>query len=399
MSFVDTKAFLSDLYSLRKIGEYKTGVDRPTFSPNDMEARRWLMERMREVGLEASMDGVGNVFGRHTGNGPHVLVGSHIESQAEAGWLDGALGVVAGLALARSGLPVDVAAFADEEGHYDIFLGSRSIIGDMTEEEIDRARRRIDGYPLRSALEAAGLKGLPRMQIDPQRYKGFFEMHIEQGTQLEKAGRSIGIVTGIVGISWWRITFEGQQDHAGGTTMEERRDAGLAAVRLLAAVDREFPKIASDHSVWTACRIALEPGALGGIIPGKAEVGFEFRDLSQEVLLQMEETLKGLVDESNSRGPCTARMERILEPLPVKCDPAMMRALTEAAEKYAGGLWQTMPSRAGHDAKVISKKLPVSMLFVPSIGGISHHWTENTRDEDLALGMEVLAEGVSRFLG
>lgn len=398
MTSVDIKDFLSDLYELRKIGKHKTGVNRPTFSPQDMEARRWLMARMKDVGLEATMDGVGNVFGRHTGNGPHVLVGSHIESQVEAGWLDGALGVVAGLALARSGLPVDVVAFADEEAHYEIFLGSRSIVGDMTEQDIDNIRRRTDGYPLRSALEAAGLKGLPRMQIEPKRYKGFFEMHIEQGTQLEKSGGRIGVVTGIVGISWWRLSFEGQQDHAGGTTMEERRDAGLAAVRLLAAIDQEFPKICSDHSVWTACRISLDPGALGGIIPGKAEVGFEFRDLSQNVLRRMEDTLRTLVQESNTHGPCTVKMDRILEPAPVNCDPQMVQALTDAAEKHAHGTWQKMPSRAGHDAKVISKKLPVAMLFVPSIGGVSHHWTENTKDEDLALGIQVLADGVSRFL-
>lgn len=145
---IDTRAFLADLYALREIGRFRTGVHRPTFSPEDMESRRWLMAKLEACGLAASIDGIGNVLGRHRGPGPHLLVGSHIETQNEAGWLDGALGVVAGVALARAGLPVDVVAFADEEGHFSGgFLGSRSAIGDLTEAEIDEARNRTDGTP------------------------------------------------------------------------------------------------------------------------------------------------------------------------------------------------------------------------------------------------------------
>jgi N-carbamoyl-L-amino-acid hydrolase len=394
---IDTAAFLKDLYDLRKIGEYKTGVSRPTYSPQDMESRRWLMDRMREVGLDASIDGIGNVFGRHRGTGPSALVGSHIESQIEAGWLDGALGVVAGLALARAGLSVDVCAFADEEAHFEGYLGSRSIVGDLSEEQIDQIRGRNDGPPLRTALQTAGLGGLPRMQIDPSRYKGFFEIHIEQGTQLENADKRIGVVSGIVAIWWWSIIFHGKQDHAGATTMHERRDAGLAAVRLLAAIDKEFPTICGEHSVWTAGQIALDPGA-PGIIPGKAEVSFEFRDLSPDVLQRLENMLRALVQESNRNGKCRAELVNRMKSTPVNCDAAMMRALANAAEEMAPGHWQTMQSRAGHDAKIISKKLPVAMLFVPSIAGVSHHWLENTSDEDLSLGVEILAKGVEKFL-
>lgn len=394
----DAERFLRDLYDLRKIGAFKTGVHRPTYSPQDMEARRWLMRQMEEAGLEASIDGIGNVFGRHKGSGPHLLVGSHIESQNEAGWLDGALGVVAGLALARAGLPVDVCAFADEEGHFEGgFLGSRSIIGELPEEEIDRSRSRNDGTPLRDALKAAGLEGLPRMQIDPSRYKGFFEMHIEQGTQLEKAGLRVGVVTGIVAIWQWRLLIEGQQDHAGGTTMAERRDAGLAAVRLLAAIDQEFPRICGERSTWTTGRILLDPGA-PSIIPGGADVLFQFRDVSMAVLERMEEGLRRLVQESNRRERCAVTLLNVSKATPALCDPAMMRALSGAAETLAPDAWQEMPSGAGHDAQYLAKVMPASMLFVPSIGGISHHWAENTRDEDLMLGIQVLAEGAARYL-
>ncbi|MBX6741716.1 MAG: Zn-dependent hydrolase, partial [Acetobacteraceae bacterium] len=355
MPRIDAERFLKDLNDLRQIGKYKTGVHRPTYSPQDMESRRWLMERMAEIGLEPSIDGIGNVYGRHRGPGPHLLVGSHIESQNYAGWLDGALGVVAGLALARAGLPVDVAAFADEEGHFEGgFLGSRSIIGELSEEEIDRSRSRNDGTPLREALAAAGLAGKPRMQLEPGRHKGFFEMHIEQGTQLERSGLRLGVVTGIVAIWQWRIEIEGQQDHAGGTTMAERRDAGLTAVRLLAAIDREFPRVCGERSTWTAGRIILEPGA-PSIIPGRADVLFQFRDVSMAVLERMEAALRALVQESNRNERCPATLTQIARATPALCDPAMMAALDQAAERHAPGLWQRMPSGAGHDAQYIAK--------------------------------------------
>lgn len=398
MPAIDSDAFLRDLHELRKIGQFRTGVHRPTYSPQDMESRRWLTDRLTACGLDASIDGIGNVYGRHKGPGPHLLSGSHIESQNEAGWLDGALGVMAAVALARAGLPVDVCAFADEEGHFEGgFLGSRSIIGELPDDEIDRSRSRNDGSPLRDALRAAGLEGRPRLQLEPGRHKGFFEMHIEQGTQLESAGLQIGVVTGIVAIWQYRLAIKGQQDHAGGTTMAERRDAGLTAVRLLAAIDAEFPRIAGERSVWTTGRIVLDPGA-PSIIPGGADVLFQFRDVSVAVLERMEATLQALVREANRRERCTVTLHTVSKAIPALCDPAMMDALSGAAETLAPGKWQRMPSGAGHDAQNIARHMPAAMLFVPSIGGISHHWAEDTKDADLALGIQVLGEAARRFL-
>jgi len=394
---IDTARFLQDLDTLRQIGAYRTGVHRPTFSPQDMESRRWLVQELETIGLDASIDGIGNVFGRHKGPGPHLLSGSHLETQNHAGWLDGVLGVVAALALARAGLPVDVCAYADEEGHFGDFLGSRSLVGDLDEAEIDRARNRHDDTPLRDALQAAGLAGLPRRQLEEGRYKGAFEIHIEQGTQLESAGLRIGVVTGIVAVQKWRIVVTGQQDHTGGTTMAERKDAGLTAVRLLAAIDAEFPRVCAERSVWTTGRLVLEPNA-PAIIPGRAEIIFSYRDLSVEVMARMEECLRAVVRESNRRERCSTTLEAISHTAPALCDPAMQQALTDAATSLCPGAWQAMPSGALHDSQIVARKMPVSMLFVPSIGGISHHWSEDTKRDDLALGFEVLAEGARRFL-
>ncbi len=363
-----------------------------------MRARVWLMDEMTSLGLEASIDGIGNVYGRHPGPGPHLLVGSHIESQNHAGWLDGALGVVAGLALARAGLPVDVCAYADEEGHFaGGFFGSRSLIGDLSEAEIDAARHGADGTPLRQALAEAGLAGKPRLILEPRRHKGAFELHIEQGTQLEQAALRAGVVTGIVAIWQCRLIVEGQQDHAGGTTMAERRDAGLTAVRLLAAIDREFPRVCGPRSTWTTGRIDLSPGA-PSIIPGEASVLFQFRDIAMDRLEAMLATLARLVEDSNGRERCVTRLEVMSQSTPILCDPAMMAALDAAAETLTPGRWQRMPSGAGHDSQFLGRVMPVAMLFTPSIGGISHHWSEDTQEDDLAVCCEILAEGARRFL-
>ena len=393
----DAEHFLRDLNELRQIGAFKTGVHRPTYSPDDMKSRHWLADRMREVGLEPTIDGVGNVLGRHPGPGPKLLVGSHIESQNEAGWLDGALGVVSAVALARAGVPCDVIAFADEEGHYSSFPGSRSFTGLLSEADIDAAANRYHGKTMRDALADAGLAGVPRLAVEPGRYKGFLEMHIEQGTTLEGAGHQIGVVTGIVAIWQYRIAIEGMQDHAGGTTMAERKDAGLAAVRLLAWLDAEFPKHSGPRTVWTCGRIALSPGA-PSIIPGQAEVLFQFRDIDVPTLERLDAVLRRGVQESNRRERCVARLEVMSQSKPAPCDPGLQDALAGAAEALTPGRWQRMPSGAGHDAQYLARLMPSAMLFVPSIGGISHHWAEDTKPEDLAMGLQVLTEGARRFL-
>lgn len=396
-ALIDGAAFLADLDALRGIGTYKTGVHRPTYGADDMRARHWLMERMAACGLTPKIDGIGNVFGGHGGSGPKLLVGSHIESQNYAGWLDGCLGVVTGVALARAGLAVDVAAWADEEGHYANFPGSLSYIGQFSEAEIDAAKNRTDGTPMRDALASAGLAGKPRITHTPGRHIGFLEMHIEQGRTLDTANQRIGVVTGIVAIWQYRIVIEGEQNHAGTTMMNERRDAGAATVRLLATLDHEYRKVAGERSVWTAGRITLDPGA-PSIIPGRAEILFQHRDVEMEVLERMEACLAAQVAALDQEGPCRARLEVVAKAVPALCDALMMAALSNAAEARAPGKWRRMPSGAGHDAQVLAQVMPSAMLFVPSINGISHHWSEDTKRDDLVLGAEVLADAAAALL-
>lgn len=402
---INADRLLADLYDLRKIGAFKTGVHRPTLSADDMTSRQWLVEKLRAIGHEAEIDGIANVIGRAPGKGPHILSGSHIETQNEAGWLDGALGVLYALeaarAVAESGAygesGVDVIAFADEEGHFSDMPGSNSWVGQLTEETIDKAVDRTHGQPLREALAKAGLAGKPRRQMERDRYLCFLEAHIEQGGWLEANDLTIGVVTSIVGSWQYRIIIEGQQNHAGTTMMKMRRDAGVAATRLLQTIEHEFPKIAAELSVWTTGRITLDPGA-PAIVPGRAEILFQFRDADPAVLDRMHAKLEELIGAEDANGPCDIRLEVVSVTKPALMDDRLKAAFTASAERICPGKHTLMPSGAGHDARTLAPYIPCAMLFVPSINGVSHHWSENTSDEDIITGARVFAGAVGDLL-
>jgi N-carbamoyl-L-amino-acid hydrolase len=372
-------------------------VHRPTYSPEDVQARQWLAGRLTDAGLDTSIDGIGNVYGRDPRPGRKLLMGSHMETQNHAGWLDGVMGVIYGLEVARTlGRGIDVATWADEEGHFGSFLGSRSFCGLLTEQEMDVCGNRETGVSLRDALRQAGFSGKPRQKIDTARYRGYLEAHIEQGADLEDHHLRLGIVTAIVGSRRFRIQFKGQQNHAGTTRMAVRKDAGVALVKLVAAIEDRFPLMAAPRTVWTTGDIKLDPGA-ASIVPGGAELVFQFRDTDPTILEALDATLNELLAEA-AKGPCEVSVVYRSSTAPSAMDPGFQAALKDAAQLHAPGLHQPMPSGAGHDAQILSQVLPSGMLFVPSIGGISHHFTENTRDEDIVLGCQVFADAAEAIL-
>src|ERR1051326_2194550 len=266
MPKTDGARVVADLKRLAEFGRYKTGVHRPTYSPEDVASRAWLAEQFVAAGLEPMIDGIGNVFGRNRRATRRLLVGSHSETQPHGGWLDGALGVIYGLELARAfaadgstaGLGIETVAWADEEGHYGNMLGSRSFIGGLSDAEIAAAKSR-EGKELRRALAGAGYAGRPRELVDPARYVGYLEAHIEQGNTLEATEKRIGIVEGIVGIWNYWVTITGEQNHAGTTQMSRRKDAGAAMVRLATRIHDSFAEIAGPRTVWTMGRMLLDP--------------------------------------------------------------------------------------------------------------------------------------------
>ena len=394
----DGARVLADLTALRSIGAYKTGVHKPTFSEPHLRSLEWLAQRLPETGLAASIDGIGNVLGTSAKSGPKLLAGSHLESQNFAGWLDGPLGVVYALEAARVLNPdpdfkgaVEVAAWCDEEGHFGSFLGSRSYVGNVTEADIDAARDRSSGRTMREALREAGLAGRARITAERGRHIGYLEAHIEQGQRLESAGLAIGVVTSIVGIWQYRISFIGEQNHAGTTRMDVRKDAGLALTRFCVAIDDRFPGVSGPRTVWTTGRITLDPGA-PSIIPGRAEMLFQMRDDDPAVIGRLEDLLEDMAAEVTGQGRCAVTLERLRTGAPALMDAAFQHAIEAASTAFAGGRSIRMPSGAGHDAQILATIMPAGMLFVPSIGGISHHWTENTDDADIVTGAQVFVE-------
>jgi N-carbamoyl-L-amino-acid hydrolase len=400
----DGARVLADLHALRSIGAFKTGVHKPTFSEPHMRSLEWLAQRLAEAGLTVAIDGIGNVLGTATRPGPKLLAGSHLESQNFAGWLDGPLGVVYALEAARIINPdpnangaVEVAAWCDEEGHFGSFLGSRSYVGAVTDDEIDAARDRSSGRTMRDALREVGLAGRARETAERGRHIGYIEAHIEQGQMLESGDLKIGVVTSIVGIWQYLITFSGEQNHAGTTRMDVRKDAGLALARFCVAIDDRFPKLSGPRTVWTTGRITLDPGA-PSIIPGRAEMLFQIRDDDPGVIDRLEDLLRSMAADVSAQGRGNVAVERLRTGAPAMMDATFQQTIEAASADSAGGRSVRMPSGAGHDAQVLATIMPAGMLFVPSIGGISHHWSENTGDAEIVTGAQVFVETCRRLL-
>ena len=402
---INSDRLLNDLYELRKIGGTGKGVVRPAFSEADMKARSWLKQRFEDAHLDTKIDGVGNVLGRSKKLGPTILLGSHSDTQPEGGWLDGALGVIYGLEAARAlhensetnHLSVDVVSWQDEESNFLSCLGSRSWCGTLNSELEKQATSR-EGERLDDALRRVGLDNTPRLEIEESRYLGYLEAHIEQGCYLEEASEKIGIVTAIVGIRGLIISFKGEQNHAGTTTMKRRKDAATAMFETAYRINTQFPRLARETTVWTLGNAVVEPGA-SSIVPGAAELTLQFRDQDESILDALEQEVKKIVEDIRSRGEILVDVRPGREVIrPSKMDKNFQIHLEKSAEEITPNAWRYMPSAAGHDPMVIHEKIPCAMLFIPSIKGISHNFNEDSHEEDIILGCEVLTSAVASIL-
>jgi N-carbamoyl-L-amino-acid hydrolase len=298
---------------------------------------------------------------------------------------------------ATRGWPVDAVAFQDEEARFLGCLGSRSLTGALTAEQ-ERGVTDSRGVALADAVKEAGLADRPRARLEPGRYVGFIEAHIEQGPHLEEGGQRIGVVTDIVGLRAIRFVLRGQQNHAGTTMMARRRDAAAALYELAHRINLEFPKVAAPRSVWTMGRVRIEPNATS-IVPGYAELDLQFRDADDATLDAFEGAAARLVAEINARGGVTIEPVPTRAPIPpTRMDAGLRAHLESAAERHAAGAWQRMPSGAFHDAGIVSAALPSAMLFIPSIGGISHDFAEDSREDDIVLGCQVLTDAAAAIL-
>ena len=400
---IDPQRFLRDLRELATFGALDPGVERLAFGAADQAAREWLAGRMRDAGLDTEIDGIGNVYGRRPGATRTVLLGSHSDSVPRGGWLDGALGVIGALEVARahaegSSSPesgVDVISFADEEGTFLSTLGSSSFCGVLSADEFSAAQSRA-GQGLEEAIAAAGYGGRPLARLDPARHLAFVEMHIEQGPRLEDEGKRIGAVTGITGMRRRVVSFIGRADHAGTTPMALRLDAGAALVRYAALAVERLREHGGPDTVWNIGRLSLEPGA-SNVVPGRGELLMELRDIDNAVMARLEAVMVDLDAEVARETGLEVVGATVASRDSTPTDPRVV-ATIESAAADCGAPVMRMPSGAGHDARVLGWQIPVGMLFVPSIGGRSHDVTENTSDEDLVAGVEVLAAATDALL-
>nr|WP_323768380.1 Zn-dependent hydrolase [Antarctobacter sp.] len=397
---VDPDRFLQDLHDLRGFGASGVGkgVVRPAYSEADIAARDWLAGRMAAAGLSVQVDPMGSVFGLC--EGPSLLLGSHSDSQPEGGWLDGALGVIAALEVARAAReagspPVSCVSFQDEEGRFGVTTGSAAWSGALARDKLDGL---VDpqGVTLPQARAAMG----DRLGdwVDPARFTGFLEMHIEQGPVMDTSGEAVGVVEAIVGIRDMVVTFEGQQNHAGTTPMALRKDAFQALSAFNALLNDRLQNVVTPATVWTIGHVTLHPNA-HSIVPGKVKFSMQWRDGDVARLDRMEEVIRETAQEVAAARGLEVSSGPMLGIAPVAMDAGFRAALAEAAEAEVPGRWRVMPSGALHDASNMARMMPAAMLFVPSIGGISHDFAEDTNEADLVTGLKVLAGAVARIVG
>src|SRR3989454_2055230 len=371
------------------------GVSRVAYSDADRQGREYVLGLMRVAKLDTSIDAAGNIIGRRPGSANNLaplLIGSHIDSVPEGGNYDGVVGSLSAIevaqTLAESNFttrhPLEVIIFQNEEGG---LIGSRAIDGELTETELDLVSR--SGKTIREGIRFLG--GDPTKLADARRKRGdvaaYLELHIEQGGILEAEKIDIGVVEGIVGINWWDVTIEGFANHAGTTPMNKRQDALLAAAKFIEAVNRIVTSI-PGRQVGTVGRIQALPGA-PNVIPGKVILSLELRDLDAAKMQMLYEKIYAEAQQIAAASRTKFGFKEINVNIPAPTDTRVRQLIFESA-KELGLSTKLMPSGAGHDAQDMARLAPVGMIFVPSVGGISHSPREFSRPEDIRNGANVL---------
>lgn len=395
----------ADIEAVNALGRVpgRPGINRPSFSPEDMAARRWLMGRLEDAGLAARMDGVGNVFGRwEAGAGPAVLAGSHLDTVPEGGPLDGTLGVCAALeavrAMKEAGVrpvrPVEVVCTADEEGRFGGMLGSQAICGEVGADWIAAA---VDenGRPLPDALAGAGLDGAGPLARDMRGVAAFLELHVEQGPVLEASGEDVGIADAVSGVFVWQVTLTGEANHSGTTPMHMRRDAFRGLAEFAAAIDRIVADVGSGETRLTVGKVVLSPNYPHSVA-GEAAFTVVGRDTDARVMEALGAACRAAIARAAEAHGLDAviREASFLPPTPL--DAGLVRELSELAT--ASGLSaRVMPSGAGHDAQTFARHCPAALMFVPSVGGVSHAPHEWTHWPDVLKGATLFARALARL--
>ena len=399
MSTINETRFKDIFARLTRDGATATGgLDRPALSLNHLAARHTFRTMITECGFVVREDGAGNlsaVWNCQESGAPTLMLGSHLDSVPEGGRFDGTLGVSAAFevlqALRESNLElsmnVEVIDFTDEEGTWISLWGSRALTGQLTAGEFTNPRGDPEEFEMQLARAGLTIEGSLVASRQEDRLAGYLELHIEQGTRLEKAKADIGVVTGMVGIHMFLVTFQGTANHAGTTPMNERRDAAQGAAAFCLAV-RTCTMASFTDCVATVGRMDFSPGAFN-IVPERVTVFMELRSDDVKRATALENALRNEAAQEAAKYDLDLEFEHLETVQARKMDPGLCRMIESAAD----GLnlsYRRLPSLAGHDAQNMSHICPSGLLFVPSVGGYSHSSREYTHWEDCVAGANTL---------
>jgi len=381
------------------IGGTAGGINRVAYSEADLAGRAFTLDLFREAGLNPRIDPAGNIRGTIPGSsatlGP-ILIGSHVDSVTDGGNYDGVVGSFGAIETARSireqavrlRHPLEVVIWQNEEGGT---IGSKLAIGDLTEADLDKTAR--SGKTIREGIGIIG--GSVSRLAEAVRKRGdlacYLELHIEQGGRLDQTGINIGVVEGIVGLRWFEVTITGLANHAGTTPMDQRHDAMLAAAKFTVAINDAI-RSEPGRQVATVGRVIPSPNTTN-VIPGQVVMTIDLRDLATEKLERFTARFQDLAREIGAATGTTFAFAPLVHSQPALADSRIMGWIDSAAASL-GLSHQRMPSGAGHDAQEIARIAPMGMIFVPSVGGISHSPKEFTKPSDITNGANVLLNAV-----
>jgi N-carbamoyl-L-amino-acid hydrolase len=386
-------------YHLTELSQYgrnpQGGVSRVAYSDADLQAREYVKGLMGAAKLQVSVDAAANIIGRKRGLDPALpplVIGSHIDSVPEGGNYDGDVGSMGAIEVAQAIVEaneylvhsLEVIIFSNEEGGT---IGSHALSGELSQKQL--AQRTNSGKTIEEGIRFLGgdPSGLSRIRRKPGDIRAYLELHIEQGGILESEKLDIGVVQGIVGITQWDVTIEGFANHAGTTPMNQRKDALLAAARFIDMVNQTVTS-QPGRQVGTVGKIQALPGAYN-VIPGKVVVGLELRDLESKKIEAMYQKIRTEADRIAMATGTTFDFVQVNTIVPALTDNAIRKVINETATER-GLKTKLMPSGAGHDAQEMARLGPVGMIFIPSVGGISHSPKEYSKAEDIENGANVL---------
>lgn len=401
---VDGDRLWSRLEALGEIGAVlgpngERGCARLALTDEDRDGRDLVVRWMHDLGLDVTIDAIGNVVATRAGTDPTaapVMMGSHIDTVRTGGRFDGNLGVLGGLEVIETLIqhdvatrhPVSVAFFTDEEGarFQPDMLGSLVFVGGMALEDALDVRAADDGARLGDELARIGYSGPTPCPtaVAPHRY---FELHIEQGPVLEDEGVTIGVVTGVQGIAWTELTIRGQSAHAGTTPMRLRRDPGVVAAAVTSGV-RALALEIGGSQVATVGRCEFRPN-LVNVVPAEVVMTVDLRNTDELLLRQAEDVFRVLCEQLAAEEGVTISPRTLARFEPVEFDAEEVDRV-EATARWLGHSTRRMPSGAGHDAQMLARVCPTGMVFVPSVNGLSHNIAEYTTPADVIAGADVL---------